>query len=220
VMLLFTLPYGFSWRDVRSRTRFLVLLLGVSLIALEIECFYAPHYPAPITCVLFALVLIAMRHVKNWKCWGKPSGLFLTRAVPVICVVMVALRATAGSLHVSLDHYYAPAWYEVGPLDFGRAEIQQELEQLPGQHLVIVRYEPNHKVFEEWVYNAADIDASRIVWAREMSPSENQGLIRYFSERNVWLLEADEKPPRLMPYTSNMNATQSLSRESVTRSQN
>jgi len=201
LMLLFTLPYEFSWRDIHPKARFLLLLLSISVVALEIECFYAPHYPAPITCVLLALVLIAMRHLKNWKCWGKPSGLFLTRAIPIICVVMFVLRATAGSLHVSLDHYYAPAWYEVGPLDFGRAEIQQKLEQLPGQHLVIVRYEPTHKVFEEWVYNAADIDASRIVWAREMGPAENETLLRYFHGRTVWLLKADETPHRLLPYT-------------------
>jgi hypothetical protein len=79
------------------------------------------------------------------------------------------------------------------------------LEQLPGQHLVIVRYEPTHKVFEEWVYNAADIDASRIVWAREMSPSENQTLMRYFHDRTVWLVKADEMPHRLLPYTGDEN---------------
>jgi hypothetical protein len=199
-MLLFTLPYGFSWRDVGTSTRFLLLLLAVSLVALEIECFYAPHYPAPITCVLLALVLMAMRRVKNWKCWGKPSGLFLIRAIPAICVIMFALRAAAGPLRISLDHYYAPAWYQLDPADFGRAAIQRDLEQLPGQHLVIVRYRPTHNVFAEWVYNAADIDGSKIVWAREMSFDENQALIQYFRGRTVWLLKADETPPHLQQY--------------------
>ena len=30
---------------------------------------------------------------------------------------------------------------------------------------------------EEWVYNGADIDAATIIWAREMSPSENRKLV-------------------------------------------
>src|SRR5438270_79310 len=106
VMLLFTLPYGFSWRDVSVNTRFLLLLLVLLIIALEVECFYAPHYPAPITCVLLALVLIAMRRLKNWNSWGKPSGLFLARAVPLICLLMFVVRASAGPLHIHVDEYY------------------------------------------------------------------------------------------------------------------
>jgi hypothetical protein len=210
VMLLFALPYGFSWRDIKVRTRFLFMLLLVSVVALEIECFYAPHYPAPVTCVLLALVLLALRGLKNWCCWGKPTGLFLTRAVPSICLLMFVLRASAGPLHIHLDSYYAPAWYQLGPPDFGRAHIQRQLDTLPGKHLVIVRYAPDHKVFNEWVYNAADIDNSRIVWARELDPKDNEELIQYFSGRQVWLLEADENPPRLEQYAFPRSASESV----------
>jgi hypothetical protein len=201
IILLFTLPYGFGWRDTLANTRFLLLVLVVSVIALEVECFYAPHYPAPITCVLLALVLIAMRYLKAWQCWGKPSGLFLTRAIPLICVVMLSLRAAAGPLHIHLEPYYAPAWFQLGPSDFGRNKLERQLENLPGKHLVIVRYGPNHKVFDEWVYNAADIDNSRIVWARDLGLKENEELIRYFAGRHIWLLEADEHLPRLEEYS-------------------
>lgn len=206
VMLLFGLPYGFSWRDVGKDTKFLLLLVLVSIIAIEIECFYAPHYPAPISCVLLALVLLAMRTLRSWSPFGRPSGLFLVRAIPIICVVMFVVRASADPLGITLDRYYAPAWYEASLPDFGRAQVQRELDQLPGQQLVIVRYKSTHNVFEEWVYNEADIDHSKIVWARELSPEQNDQLMRYFKGRNVWLLEADSKPPRLLPYASNRGA--------------
>jgi hypothetical protein len=76
------------------------------------------------------------------------------------------------------------------------------LNQYPGRHLVIVRYSPNHNLNEEWVYNAADIDHSRIVWARDMG-ADNQELIHYFSDRQVWLVEPDKTPLRLSHYASN-----------------
>jgi hypothetical protein len=64
---------------------------------------------------------------------------------------------------------------------------------------VIVRYKPEHNPFDEWVYNQADIDNSKVVWARDMGDQNNE-LIRYFSKRRVWLLEADENPVKLSFY--------------------
>lgn len=200
ILLLFTLPYGFRWRDIEPGSRFLLLVLAASIIATEVECFYAPHYPAPATCVLTALVLIAMRNLRNWRPWGRPSGLFLVRTIPAVCVIVFVLRAAAGPLQIRLDNYYAPAWFQKGPSDFGRDGIERQLEDLPGKHLVIVHYSPDHNVFEEWVYNAADIDAAKIVWARELGAAEDQSLFRYFADRNIWLLDADAKPPRLVQY--------------------
>ena len=62
-------------------------------------------------------------------------------------------------------------------------------------------YAPNHNPGDEWVYNAADIDSSRIVWVREIPGLDISPLLRYYHDRKVWLLEADETPPELEPYT-------------------
>ena len=76
--------------------------------------------------------------------------------------------------------------------------INQQISRVPGKHLVFVRYWPPH-TFKEWVYNSADIDGSRIVWARDLGSTENQKLLRYYPDRTVWLLEPDFRPPRLAP---------------------
>ena len=45
-----------------------------------------------------------------------------------------------------------------------------------------MRYAPGRNPFEEWVYNEADIDSAKVVWARDMSPAENDELIHYFKD--------------------------------------
>jgi hypothetical protein len=95
-----------------------------------------------------------------------------------------------------------PAWHQEGVTTFGRAAVQSQLQDLPGKQLVIVRYQPEHVPFSEWVYNDADIDRSKVVWARELETAQNQKLIDYFKDRRIWLLEADSVPPRLAPYSA------------------
>ena len=203
LVLLFALPYGFSWKDVKPRTRFLLLVLTVSIVGLLVETFYAPHYPAPIAGLLLLLVLIAMRNLLRWRPRNRPTGLFLVRTLPVIAILVFVVRAAAGPLHIPLQRFYAPAWYQAGPASFGRETIENKLMQIPGQHLVIVRYNPEHDPFAEWVYNCADIDDSKIVWARDLGKEENADMLKHFSRRQVWILDADAKPPTLRPYTGN-----------------
>jgi len=201
-MLAFILPVGMRWKDISEPTRFLIIVFLCFAAGLAAETFFHPHYAAPITGVILAMVLLAMRRLRVWTWHGKPAGLCLTRMVPVICLIMFTFRALAVPLHLPRHQFYAAPWYEWTVPTFGRAAIVQRLHALPGRHLVIVRYKPEHQVFYEWVYNDADIDSSQIVWAREMTPTQDAELIRYFKDRQVWLLEADDTPPRLTKYSA------------------
>jgi hypothetical protein len=71
----------------------------------------------------------------------------------------------------------------------------------PGGHLLIVRYSPEHNSNLEWVYNAADIDRAKIVWAREIPGVDIHPLLDYYMGRSVWLVEPDASPPRITPYS-------------------
>jgi len=70
------------------------------------------------------------------------------------------------------------------------------------RHLVIVRYSPEHSPHVEYVFNSADIDNSRIVWARDMGEAKNKELLDYYPDRRVWLLQPDAPPLSLVPYAS------------------
>ncbi len=81
-----------------------------------------------------------------------------------------------------------------------RIAVNEQLAKVPGQILVFVRYWPQHIFQDEWVYNEADIDRARVVWARDLGDAENRKLRQYYPGRSVWLLEPDARPPKLATY--------------------
>ena len=79
----------------------------------------------------------------------------------------------------------------------GRLAIDKQLAAIPGKLLVFVHYSPVHR-FHEWIHNAADIDAQRIVRALDRGGEEDEKLREYYPDRRVLFLEADARPPRLL----------------------
>jgi hypothetical protein len=200
------LPPLFMLRRVfiDKRVRFLVLCVLVLVAGMALQIFLLPHYLAPFTAAFYAIGLQAMRHLKQWRFEGKPTGLALVRSMVTICVVMTGLRLFAGPLHLALPEYPAAAWNFTwyGPDHFGteRVRVEESLRQLSGNQLAIVHYSSLHNPFNEWVYNSADIDSSKIIWAREMDLADNLELTRYYRDRKVWLVEPDVTPARVTRY--------------------
>jgi hypothetical protein len=81
-----------------------------------------------------------------------------------------------------------------------RRPVEQQLAALPGEHLVLVRYSTGHNSGEEYVYNKADIDRAKTVWAREIPGLDLHPLLNYFRNRDVWIYEPDEDDSLVRPY--------------------
>jgi len=190
---------AFPWILRDRRMRFPLVALAVFVAGLAPQTWTLPHYFAPATALLYLVLLQCMRHMRFFGGGHSTQGAAAVRMIVVVCCAMVILRIGAAVTHTAIE----PAWPR-GNLD--RAAIIQQLKREPGDHLVIVRYQPaygvNHDVDHEWVYNDADIDAAKIVWARDMGDSQNLELLRYFHNRHVWLLNGDQPQPRLEPFGS------------------
>lgn len=186
------------------RTRFFVFCLPLWIAGMAAGVFLLPHYVAPYTAAFYALGLQAMRHLRLWKPEGKPGGLALTRLIVTICIVMAGLRVFAQPLHLSPAQWpvgnWACWWYGPGRFGTERAQIESQLERLPGPQLAIVRYTPDHSPGDEWVQNAADIDGSKVIWSHEMDAANNLDIIRYYKDRRVWLVQPDLPSQMLSPY--------------------
>ena len=193
----FSLPLlAFPWilRDRRMR---LALAAGVVFcLGWLVETWTFPHYVAPATGLVYLVLVQCMRHLRFFQRDGRPIGQVLVRSVPMICISMIVLRLAGIAAHAPLE----PHW-PVGNLD--RVGVVRQLSKIPGDHLVIVRYGADHNVDRDWIYNAPNIDGSRIVWARDMGTEQNRELLSYFSGRRAWLMMGDDSPPHIEPYPAN-----------------
>jgi len=199
VLLAFN-PLKFFRKAVAGKTGFLLLVCAVTFVGLALPIYSNAHYAAPITAALYALVIQSMRYLRPWVWRGRKVGLELVGAIPVICVLLFLLRAFAPQLHVPTPAQWPHTWGSVSFQNLDRARALTQLEALPGDQLVFVRYNQFHDSSNEWVYNQANIDGAKVVWARDMGDSGNAELIRYYPQRRVWLAEPDLAPPRLSPY--------------------
>jgi hypothetical protein len=201
---VFAAPVGVRWSATSREFRFLVVLSLAFSCALAVEIFTIPHYAAPMACVLYAFIVMSLRSLRTWTWRGRPNGAFLTRAVPAVCLLLFAIRIAAVPLHLRMPPWWPPTW--LGPainVPF-RYGVQSELERMPGQHLVLVRYKPfpGHDPNREWVFNSANIDSQKIVWARDMGSVANQELLNYYPARKSWIVDADDLPPKLIEYSA------------------
>jgi hypothetical protein len=177
------------------RLRFLLLCVLLLIAGQLVEVFFFAHYLAPFTAVFYAIGLQAMRHLRLWSPGDKPVGLTLTRLIVTLCVVLAVVRLGAKPLHLYLPVWpgaWASEWYgSDGRPGTARAQIESRLEQMAGKQLVIVRYSLDHNSLDEWVYNAADIDDSKVIWARDMDAAKDLELIDHYKDRKVWLVQPD-----------------------------
>jgi hypothetical protein len=199
-------PFG---ADVARKVLFLVVVCAISFLALLMPIYYAPHYAAPMTSAIYALFVLAMLQVRHWKWRGRAAGLFVVRAVPVACGILLLLRVAAGPLRIPLTSRHWPSWCMQGDQLPERARLLAQMNGYERKELLLVRYQPEHDPHSEWVYNSADIDGSKVVWARDMGPAKNEELLDYFRGRQVWLVEPDQTPARVTVYPEQGPATAS-----------
>jgi hypothetical protein len=169
----------------KSRTARRAFLMGALFYAgCVMDARLFPHYAAPGAALVYVLAALALRaawrHVpgspgERWMLAGGLAALF-------VVTTGVGLFKPKNRYYFSSTDYHVKAKH---------ARTEEQLLDEPGQHLVLVRYGPRHDPWEELVYNGADIDAARVVWAHSLGNEKDGELIRYYGSRNVWLLEED-----------------------------
>jgi hypothetical protein len=153
--------------------------------------------PALVTSVA-ALVVIQVADASR-----KASSAALRRAgasIEFLLVIFIVLQ-----LCVAQKVWYADAYPYLDDVNEPfRKPVEDRLRAMPGKHLVLVRYSKDHNSGEEYVYNDADIDGAKTVWAREIPGRDLTPLLQYFRDRDAWVYEPDEDDSTVTPYSVEM----------------
>ena len=189
---LLTIPLlAMPWVVRRRKTALPLLVCGAMVVGFSVQTWSLPHYFSPATGALYIVLVQGLRHLSGWPA-KRSLGRAIVRAIPLLACGMILLRVGAAVSWTQIE----PAWPR-GNLE--RARVLSEIRRSPGRHLVLVRYGAHHDVDREWVYNESNIDAAKVVWARDMG-KENGELLQYFRDRKVWLIDGDSPSPKLLPY--------------------
>jgi hypothetical protein len=187
---------------------FRYIWVGISLLLFSLGANFYPyfysHYIAAVTCLFVLVSVTALDRLSHVSMRGWLAGVEASRLIAILCAAHFLFwygLLIFGNRDFSLAMRRYETWDAINQGDpEGRIAINRRLVQTPGKHLVLVRYGPAH-TFSEWVYNGADIDRARIVWARDLGAAENEKVLKYYGDRTAWLLEPDFRPPRLSLYT-------------------
>src|SRR6266852_9324022 len=189
LLALPAIPFLFRNRKMRLLlVTFLLVTVGVFAVIWS-----NAHYAAPLTCVVFALAVQAIRHLRTMRIGARSAGVALSRAIVLLLVLDAGINAFRGICDPLL-------WPCQG--DPSRTAIAEKLAHTSGKHLIMVRYDQDdHNIHDEWVYNGAEIDNAKVLWARELDPQQNAKLFAYFKDRKIWLVTPDTDNTYLEPYT-------------------
>jgi hypothetical protein len=137
------------------------------------------------------LILLGWKRLRELN-WGKrPIGPLVARAI--------AVGFLAGAVMADAQ----PANRNLQFVDQERL-VNLEPALSTGRHLIFVEYGPQALLHHEYVYNHADLEGSRMIWARYFGPESDLPVAHHFSGRQVWLLHVGGKLD-LQPYLNGEN---------------
>jgi hypothetical protein len=192
--ILLTLLVPVAWRDPLYRK--MAIVAGVFLLAMSIETWHHEHYMAPVWAALALMIAVWAERTWNLRIHTRRVG----AALVLLALTSPGITALALDSPVARSLRRTYSWYPGDRTDLlsanwpeRRAALIERLSKLDRRQLVIVRYpSAEWKVnSEEWVYNGADIDHQRVIFAHDLGAEQNRALFDYYPDRAALLLTFD-----------------------------
>jgi hypothetical protein len=164
----------------RPSARFLLGVGGVFLAGISFQSYRLMHYLAPGMGLCAVALMLGFQTLGLLRLRGRRLG----RVLPAIVLAAAAIGFVRNTVLTVVRR-------ERG-LGERREQLVAKLSDTPGTHVVLVRYGPAHSVHEEWVYNGADIDNGKVVFACDLGSEDNERLFAYYRDRKIWYFAPDD----------------------------
>jgi hypothetical protein len=193
--LIMVLVVPCAWTDsmyLRMTSITFVFVLGLSL-----ETFATEHYTAPVWAALALMMAIWLENALRVRLYKSRYGATL---VGLVLVYTHFLQLSYEKIRPQQELYGRfPLTADcVGPetvpseWQYRRSALICRLLKRSTSQLVIVRYpSTDWDVTQEWVYNGADIDSQRVVFAHDLGTQKDQELLQHYPKRTANLLTFD-----------------------------
>lgn len=153
-----------------------------------------PQYAAPAAPLLLLIVMLGVRAIGRAERRFFHGAQFLRGLA--LAELMLGLSLFGLRISEALD-FPEPQY-----VSRDRAEVAREVLSHPGKQLCLVLYGPQHEAWQEWVFNGADPENERLVWARSLGSASDRAVIAAYPGRQVWLVNPDSGNKLLTPYAS------------------
>lgn len=188
---------------ILKKNPLLILIAGTILITVAgmslTNYWEKPHYSAPLTGCFYLLLIESLKYCVSFLLKKDAGTKYLLIFITAACTL------TFFDWTEKFYYYYHPAKFtaievnklvelekrkEVSFEDYGRAtyvkpEIEEYFNNSADKYLAIVSYQPDQSVHDEIVYNKADIENSKFIWANDLGKEKNCLLIKHFQERKI-----------------------------------
>jgi hypothetical protein len=187
------------------RLLYVVGALAIFALGTNLFPYLLPHYLSAVTCFFILIAIIGLERLSKLQVRKLAIGAGAAKILALICLAHFLMWYGChlfenSAIAAALEPF--ETWDAINHGDpHGRNAVNRQLAAIPGKLLVLVQYSPRHIFQNEWVWNAADLDASRIIWARDLGATENTKLIAQYPNRQLLLLEPDLRPPKLERYS-------------------
>ena len=180
LLLLFVLYK--RWRNPGERLP--IVLIAAGLLATSVSSFYMTIY---FSVFLPPLILLAVGGLRYLTLWNPRRGAGVAGMLVLGIFLFTGLQAFSrvssnGMAGVSMSRV------DEEPVR-DRGMLLNLVEQEKGRQLVLVRNLVIDEPIHELIWNDADVDRQRIVWARDLKAEWSAAAIRYFQPSKVWLVE-------------------------------
>ena len=169
----------------------LMIAAAALAVGLSVESFDFAHYAAPGFGFVILATMAGFRSLRQWKPWGYPYGLSLSRVLPLALVLGSSIPLSSALTGWPIltsgvnTHVSAPCCW-LRPRSF-HMTVEDEVDRYQGGNFVIVDTGDKAPRDETLIANDPDIDNEKTIWINDDAEFNRLEIDRY-PDRRIWRL--------------------------------